>query len=152
LLTKRSMALWSADGVGEGGEPFVGPPIKGDDDGAGAVSFGEDVVGVAAFLGVHGVEAEAVGMRRSTPTSRRSSCSWELLRRAWRMALRALSMGTVRTEWPRRQAMWPRAWAREGLSDADGADDEDAVMGVEEAQRGELVEGGLVEGDLAVGS
>ena len=42
---------------------------------------------------------------------------------------------------PRRQAMWPRAWARKVLPDADGPDDGDVVVGLEEAQGDELAPG-----------
>ena len=48
------------DGIGEGGEPFVGSAVRSHDDGAGTVALGEDLVGVAAFLGVHGIEAEVI--------------------------------------------------------------------------------------------
>jgi hypothetical protein len=49
-----------ADGIGEGGEPFIGPAVAGDDQRAGAVAFEEDLIGVAALLGLHGVEGEVV--------------------------------------------------------------------------------------------
>src|SRR3990172_11777666 len=48
------------DGVGEGGEPFIGPAVAGDDQRAGAVPFEEDLISVAALLGLHGVEGEVV--------------------------------------------------------------------------------------------
>jgi len=38
-----------------------------------------------------------------------------------------------------------------GLADADRPDDRDVVMGLEEAEGGELVEDGAVEGDLRRG-
>jgi len=49
-----------ADGIGEGGEPLIGAAIADDDQGAGAVAFEEDLVGVPAFLGLHGVEGEVI--------------------------------------------------------------------------------------------
>src|SRR3972149_144530 len=48
------------NGVGESGEPFVGPSIRSEDHRAGTVSFEEELVGVAAFLRVHGIEAEVI--------------------------------------------------------------------------------------------
>jgi len=48
------------DGVGEGREPFVGAAVGGNDDGAGAMAFGEHLVGVAAFGCVHGIEPDVV--------------------------------------------------------------------------------------------
>ena len=46
--------------IREGGEPLVGAPIRGHDDGPGPVALEEELVDVAALGRVHGVEAEVI--------------------------------------------------------------------------------------------
>jgi hypothetical protein len=49
-----------ADRIGEGGEPFIGSAVGGDDHGAGAMPLDHDLVDVAAFGEIHGIEREVV--------------------------------------------------------------------------------------------
>jgi hypothetical protein len=49
-----------ADGVGESSEPFVGPSIGSEDHGARAVALEKDLVGIATFVSIHGIEAEVI--------------------------------------------------------------------------------------------
>jgi hypothetical protein len=59
LLVKRSIAL-RAHGIGEGGEPLVGPAVRGDDNRAGAIALEEDVVQVTALRRIEDIDGEVV--------------------------------------------------------------------------------------------
>ena len=60
MVVKRSMALWARTGSAKVASHSSGPRLEVTIDGAGAVALGEDLVGVAALLWVHGVETEVV--------------------------------------------------------------------------------------------
>jgi hypothetical protein len=112
------------------------------------VSFGEDLVGVAALLRIHGVESEIVEDQQVDGDD-------------------AAELGLVGVEEPGlleglehlvgangEDGLAAAAGgvtdgvSEEGLADADGADDGDVVVGLEEAQGKELAEELSVEGDL----
>jgi hypothetical protein len=138
----------SPNGVGESGEPFVGPTIGSEDHRARAVSFEEELVGVAAFLWVHGIEAEVIDDKKlgSEKLSElllvglEEACLLEGLEHA---VGASSEYGVTPTT-----GEMPECVSQEGLADADVADDSDMVMRFDEAERGELGEQSLVEVNL----
>jgi hypothetical protein len=141
----------SANGVGESGEPFVGPSIRSEDHGAGAMSFEEELVGVAAFLRVHGIEAEVVDdeelgsekLSQLLLVGEEEACLLERLEHA--VGPKGEHRVTAAT------GEMAECVSEEGLADADVADDSDVVMRLDEAERGELGEQSLVEVNLGGG-
>jgi hypothetical protein len=60
LRVTQSIARRARTGVAKVAQPFVGTADAGDDHRAGAVALEEALVGVAALLGIPGVEAEVI--------------------------------------------------------------------------------------------
>src|SRR3990172_9345109 len=128
------------NGVGEGGEPFVGSPVGGEDHGAGAMTFEEDLVGVAAFLRVQAVEAEVIDDEKMG-----SEKLTELLLVGMEEA--GLLEGLEHAIGAKGEHGITAATGEmsecvsdEGFADADLADDSEVVMRFDEAERGELGE------------
>jgi hypothetical protein len=141
----------SSNGVGESGEPFVGPAIGGEDHRAGAVSFEEELVGVAAFLGVHGIETEVIddeelGSEKLSELLLEGVEQARLLEGLEHVIGPKSEHGVTATTGEMSECV-----SEEGLSDADVADDGDVMMRADETQRGEFGEQSLVEVNLGGG-
>ena len=109
------------------------------------MTFEEDLVGVAAFLSIHAVEAEVIDDEK-----RGSEELSELLLvgvgesgvlEGLEHAVGAKSEDGI----PAATGEMPECVSEEGLADADVADDSDVVMRLDEAERGELGEQSLIE-------
>jgi hypothetical protein len=138
----------SPNRVGERGEPFVGASIRREDHRAGAVSFEEDLVGVAAFLKVHGIEAEVIDDEK-LGSQKLSELLLVGLEEAGLLEGLEHAVGakgehgiTAAT------GEMSECVSEEGFADTDVADDGDVVMRFDEAERGELGEQSLVEVNL----
>ena len=140
-----------ADGIGEGGEPFIGPAVAGDDQRAGAVAFEEDLIGVAALLGLHGVEGEVVD---DEEVDGEELAELGLVTLGEAGVLEGLEQ-RVRAEGEDGVAAATGDVAQgvgeKALADADGPDEGDVVMRLQEAERDELVEERAIEGDVGRG-
>jgi hypothetical protein len=133
--------------VGESGEPFVGPSIGSEDHGACAVSFEEELVGVTAFLRVHGIESEVIDDEklRSEKLSKLLLVVVEQARLSEGLehAVGAKSDDGVAAA----TSEMSESVSEKSLADADVSDERNVVMGFDETQGGELGEHRLVEGN-----
>jgi len=126
-------------------------PHNDHDEGAGAVSFEEDLIGVPALLGLHGVEGEVV---EDQQVDGEELTQLGLVTLGETGVLEGLEH-PIRAEGEDGVAAAARDVAegvgQEGLADADGADEGDMVMRLEEAKGDELVEQRAIEGDRGGG-
>ncbi len=128
-----------AHGVREGGEPFVWAAVRGDDDGARPVAFEQQIVGIPALLGVERIEREVV---EDEEVGREQCAEFGLIGVVEPRVLQRLEEA-IGPDGERGVAAAtgdvPERVREEGLPDADGPDDGDMGMRLEEAQRGEFL-------------
>src|SRR5262249_41730260 len=118
----------------ESGEPLVWAAVRRDDDRTGAMSLGEDLVGVTRFLRVHLIEAEIIEDEQvdGEELAQLGFVGVEETRLAQSLEypIRGLSQDGVSVA----AGQVAEGMGEEGLSHAHRADDEHVVMGVEEAE------------------
>jgi hypothetical protein len=115
------------------------------------VSFEEELVGVAAFLGVHGIETEVIddeelGSEKLSELLLEGVEQARLLEGLEHVIGPKSEHGVTATTGEMSECV-----SEEGLSDADVADDGDVMMRADETQRGEFGEQSLVEVNLGGG-
>jgi hypothetical protein len=134
-----------ANGVGESGEPLIGPAVGSEDHGAGVVTFEEDLVGIATLMSIHDVESEVIDDEQ-----RRSEKLAELLFEGLgetsvlerlEHAVGAKSEHGVASA----TSEVSESVGEKGFSDADVANDGEVVMRFDEPKGGEFGEQSLVE-------
>jgi hypothetical protein len=115
------------------------------------MSFEKELVGIAAFLRIHGVEAEVIddeelGSEELSELLLEGLEESRLLERLEHSVRAKSEHGVAAATGEVAESM-----SKEGFSDADVTDDGDMVMGFDEAKRGELGEQSLVEVNLGGG-
>jgi hypothetical protein len=115
------------------------------------VSFEEDLVGIAAFLGIHGIETEIVDDEHSGSEKLTELLLVGLGEPSVLEGLEHAVGAHSENGKPAATGEMAEGMGEEGFSDADVADDGDVVTGLDEAEGGELGEESFVEVDLGGG-
>ena len=138
----------SADGIRKRGQPFVRPAIRGDDDGARAIALEEQVIEVATLDGVDDVDRKVVEDEEIDGDEFPQLGFVAVIESRMLERFEHLVGADGEHGRPAPAGDVAEGMREKGFADADGADDGDMGVRIEEAQRGELVEERAIEGDL----
>jgi len=135
--------------IGEGGQPFVRATIRSDDDRAGAIPLQEEVVEVATLDRIEDIDREIIEDEEIDGDEFPEFGFVAVIEPRVLQQFQHLvgAAGQHGGAAPARD-MAERV-CKEGLADADGADDRHMGVTIEKAQRGELVEERTVKGGLS---
>ncbi len=138
------------DGVVEQGNPLVDGAVAGDDGGSAAVAFEDDLVEIAGLLGIETTQAEVVddehvGGEQAAQDFLGGVIGTRLMQTlqevigAQETHLGAGATGRV-----------PESAGEEGLSDADGTEEDYVLVTFDKSQREEIADAIAVEGDRGI--
>jgi hypothetical protein len=151
LLVKRSIVLWARTGSAKVASHSSRPAIRRHDDRPGAIALEEQVVEVATLDGVEDIDGKVIE-DEEVDGDQLPEFGFKAVVEPRVLEGLAHLIGADREDGgaaPARDVA--EGVSEKGLADADGPDDRDVGMRVEEAQGRELIEEGAIEGDLGAG-